>query len=154
MEHLIQWIGEHGKDTLESAGLIVSLGLATASFRAEARERRVSNLMALAEGHRELWLQITDRPELARILKRHLDLKKAPVSVVEERFVHLIITHLGVTYAAMQNRVLPNLVGLEEDVRNFFSLPIPAQVWKWSRRFQDPSFVHFVETAVITAAAS
>ena len=148
MENFMLWIRENGKDTLESTGLICSLSFAAASFLAEARERRISNLMSLASSHRELWMQMIEKPELARILKQHLDLKKAPVSVVEERFVHLIITHLSVSYAAMRSKVLPGLVGLEADVRNFFSLPIPVQVWKWSRRFQQPDFVSFVENAV------
>ena len=144
----MRWIGEHGKDTLESAGLICSLSFAATSLRTEARERRITNLISLANSHRELWMQMMEKPELARILQPRLNLSKEPISVAEERFVHLIITHLGVTFAAMKSKVLPSLVGLEEDAQNFFSLPIPAKVWQWSRRYQQPDFVSFVEDAV------
>jgi hypothetical protein len=88
-----------------------------------------------------------ERPELARVLEKEVNLEERPVSVIEERFVHLLITHLAVTYAASQNGVLTSLDGLEEDVRSFFALPIPAQVWRWSRRFQAKSFTQFVEAA-------
>ena len=145
MYEFMRWCIEHGKETLESTGLIISLSLAAGSYRAEARERRITNLMAVADAHRELWAEMLEKPDLARILKRHVNLVEQPVSVVEERFVHLLITHLAVTYRAMKTKVLPGLSGLKTDVKEFFALPIPAKVWKWSRRFQEADFIEFVE---------
>jgi len=147
MTEIMQWLFEHGKDTLESAGVILGLFFTTASFRADARERRISNLMELAQSHRDLWLQLVEKPALSRILKDDISLRKATVSVVEQRFVHLLITHLSVCFEAVKSGVLPNLSGLEDDVRSFFSLPIPRQVWKWSRRFQEKDFAAFVDKA-------
>lgn len=148
MNELMRWLAEHGKDTLETTGLILSLGYTAASFRADARERRISNLIATASAHRELWKELINKPELARVLKTDVDLVKHPVTVVEERFVHLIITHLAVSFEAIQNDELTIPGGLEHDVATFFALPIPAQVWKWSRQFQKKNFVSFVETAL------
>ena len=145
MNELMRWLAEHGKDTLETGGLICGLFYTAASFNAEAKERRVSNLMELAAGHRDLWLKLIEKPELARILQAKVDLKKTPVTVVEERFVHLLITHLAVTFEALKSGVLPGLDGLQKDVGDFFALPIPKQVWHWSRRFQQAAFVSFVE---------
>ena len=148
MTEIMQWLFEHGKDTLESAGVISGLFFTTASFRADARERRISNLMELAQSHRDLWLQLVEKPALSRILKDDISLRKATISVVEQRFVHLLITHLSVCFEAVKSGVLPNLSGLEDDVRSFFSLPIPRQVWKWSRRFQEKDFTAFVDKAI------
>ena len=147
MNEIMRWLLDHGKDTVETAGVICGLFFTAASFNADAKERRISNLMELARGHRDLWLQVTENPDLARILRADVNLHKAPVTIVEERFVHLLITHLAVTYTAMKTGVLPGLAGLENDVREFFALPIPRKVWMWSRRFQQPVFVRFVESA-------
>jgi hypothetical protein len=145
MNEIMRWLLDHGKGTLETAGLIGGLFYTAASFNADSKERRISNLMELAQSHRDLWLQVTEKPELARILRADVNLTKAPVTVVEERFVHLLITHLAVTYTAVKAGVLPGMEGLEKDVREFFALPIPHKVWTWSRRFQQADFVKFVE---------
>lgn len=135
----------HGQGTLETFGLIVSLSLAAVSFRADAKERKISNLMALADSHRNLWMQVTEKPELTRLLKKELNLEIHPVSIAEQRFVHLLITQLAVSYTAMKAGMLPEMTGLRKDVKSFFSLPIPNHVWTWSREFQEPEFVAFVE---------
>lgn len=145
MDDFMRWLAEHGKDTLETGGLVTGLLYTAAAFNADAKERRISNLMELAASHRALWLQLIEKPELSRILRPDLDLETLHVSVVEERFVHLLITHLAVTFVALKSGVLPGLGGLQRDVREFFALPIPHQVWQWSRRFQQADFVKFVE---------
>ena len=148
MNEIMRWLIEHGKDTLESIGVVCGLFFTASSLRADARERRITNLMEIAHSHRDLWLQIVEKPELARILKSDIDLQKRPLSVVEERFVHLLVIHLSVCFVAMKNGVLPSLSGLEDDVRGFFALPIPRQVWEWSRRFQEKDFVAFVDSTI------
>lgn len=144
MINLAQWL-VNSKETLETLALVSGLFYTSASYRADARERRISNLMTLAGSHRDLWMQVAEKPELQRILKKDADLRKKPVTIAEQRFVHLIITHLAVTHAAMKAKVLPGITGLEKDVRSFFSLPIPSDVWKWSREYQEPDFVAFIE---------
>lgn len=147
MNEIMRWLLDHGKDTVETAGVICGLFYTGASFNAAAREQRISNLMELAQGHRDLWIQLIEKPGLSRILQTGVDLKKTRVSVLEERFVHLLITHLAVTFAALKSGVLPGLDGLEKDVREFFALPIPHHVWQWSKKFQQKDFVKFVEHA-------
>jgi len=148
MTEIMQWLSMHGKDTLESTGVVCGLIFTAASLRADVRERRITNLMEVVRGHRDLWLQLIDKPELSRILKRDIDLQKTPISVVEERFVHLLVIHLSVSFVARKSGLLPSLSQLEDDVRNFFSLPIPRHVWKWSRRFQEKDFVDFVDRTI------
>ena len=153
----MRWLVEHGdgiKSTVETLGVVAGLGFTTASYRADARARRVSNLMELAASHRELWLQLTEKPELARVLQAKLDLKNEPPSPAEERFIHLLITHLAVTFEAMKNKEVPGLSAMEDDVRDFLTLPIPALVWQWSRKFQQPDFIAFVENAIATTPSA
>lgn len=145
MHAIFEWLVAYGKNTLETFGLIAGLFFTAASFRADSKERKIANLMSLADAHRELWLQLTEKPELVRLLQKDLNLKKHPVSIIEQRFVHLLITQLAVSFTAMKAGVLPDMQGLRKDVRVFFSLPIPREVWRWSSEFQDPSFVTFVQ---------
>lgn len=135
----------HGKDTLETAALIVGLFLSSASFRSDAKERRLSNLMALTGSHRDLWMEIDQRPDLARLIKEEVDLTKEPLTPSERRFAHLLITHFAVSYEAVKSGLVSDVAGLRKDVKRFFSLPIPAEVWKWSREFQSKELVAFVD---------
>lgn len=140
------WLAAHGMEVLESAGIISGLFFTAASFRLGAKERRISNLMSIAESHRTLWLQATNSPELFRILRDDVDLNTEPVTPAEQRFVHLLIIQLFVTFQAVQSGVLPELEGLEKDVRDFFAHPIPQNVWSWSRQFQEAKFREFVDS--------
>ena len=89
------WFQNNGFMLLQSIGIIGSLLLATASFRSDSKDRRVSNLIGITNNHREIWTQLRDRPALARILEENPNLKDRPVSRDEEQFVHLLIIHLN-----------------------------------------------------------
>lgn len=147
MSELVRWMLSNGRSVLEAAGIIGGLMFTAASFRADAKERRISNLMSIAESHRTLWLQVTQSPELYRVLKDDVDFEAAPITPSEERFVHLLIIHLFVTYESERHNSLPKLSGLQKDIRDFFSHPIPKQVWRWSRQFQELPFRQFVDDA-------
>lgn len=150
MNDIMRWLAAHGMEVLEAAGIISGLFFTAASFRLGAKERRVSNLMSIAESHRTLWLQATNSPEFFRILRDDVDLDGAPVTPPEERFVHLLIIHLFVTFEAVRSGMLPELQGLEKDVRDFFAHPIPQKVWSWSREYQKAEFREFVEAVAFT----
>ena len=145
MEPALQWLAHEGKATLETIALVVGLYVTAASFRADAKERRLSNLMALTGSHRDLWMEIDQRPDLSRLLKKEADLKANPVTASEKRFAHLLITHFAVSYVAVKSGLVSDMAGLRMDVKNFFTLPIPAEVWKWSREFQSRELVAFVD---------
>jgi hypothetical protein len=145
MSEIMRWIAAYGKETLQAAGIVGGLFFTAASFRANAKERRISNLMSIAGSHRDLWLQVTRNPELARILRDDVDLESSPITPAEERFVHLLIIHLFVTFEAVQSGALSEIHGLKRDVRDFFSHPIPRKVWSWSRQFQESRFRAFVD---------
>ena len=86
-----------------------------------------------------------ERPELARILERRVDLQADPISDAEENFVNLVILHLNASHYAFTQGLFKKPDGLGEDVRSFFSCPIPAAVWQKTRRFRDRKFAKFVE---------
>jgi hypothetical protein len=136
---------EHGFEVVGAFGALAGLVFTAVSIRAETHTRRISNLIALTEGHRDLWKVFIDRPELGRVLSRGIDLRASPVTASEERFVLLLILHLQATFRAMEDRLLPRPEGVRRDVRTLFLMPIPAEVWKRFRALQDADFVRFVD---------
>ncbi|MHB8524263.1 MAG: hypothetical protein ACYDH9_26380 [Limisphaerales bacterium] len=101
--------------------------------------------MTVTHEHRDIWKEFYYRPGLSRVLATEIDLEKLPVTSEEELFVKLLILHLGSGYHALNEGLIVNPAGLREDIRRFFSLPIPRAVWERIRVLQDAEFVKFVE---------
>ena len=134
---------------LQSIGIIGSLLLATASFRSDSKDRRVSNLIGITNNHRKIWTQLRDQPALTRILEENPDLENRPVSRDEEQFVLFLILHLNASYHAIKDRMLIPPEQLGEDIRSFFTLPIPRSVWKKTRAYHNQEFMEFVESYIL-----
>jgi hypothetical protein len=60
-------------------------------------------------------------------------------------FVKALILQLSTVYRAMKEGMFVPLEGLKEDIKGFFSLPIPKSVWDKISPLQDKDFVSFVE---------
>lgn len=145
---LLHWVGGHGFDLLEAAAIIASLSFTAFALRMDARTRRVTNLLALTAQHRDIWSHLYARPELARVLEPAPDLVARPVTVEEEMFVTFLLLHLSTTHRAMREGTFGTQQRLEEDIRAFFVLPIPREVWNRIRPLHEADFVAFVERAM------
>lgn len=105
-------------------------------------------MLTLTASHREIWSVLFSKPELARILRRDVDLAESAVTVEEELLVQFLILHLNATFKTRLNGMEFDDDGLAQDIRGFFSRPIPRFVWNRSKRFQSPDFVEFVEASL------
>jgi hypothetical protein len=141
---MISWAASHWLDLLQSIGIVASLLFSHLSFRADVKARRVSNTFAVTAQHREIWSQLVRHPELARILEKGVDLDKNPITAAEETFVLALIHHLGATVEAIDAGILIAPEGLPSDIRSFFSLPIPREVWGRFRSIQNRQFATFI----------
>jgi hypothetical protein len=139
------WIAENWFNILSAFGIVGSLLFAAFSLRSETKTRRIANLLTLTEGHRDIWSQIFLYPELARILRPTVDLKKQTVTENEELYVRMIIQHLSAAFEAIKDDLSIKPEALGKDVHSFFTLPIPRIIWKRSRAFQDEDFRKYVE---------
>ena len=140
----IRWLADNWFTFLQSAGIIGGLLFTGFSFRADMRTRRATNLIAITQHHREIWTQLYSKPELSRVLSADVDLHKKPVTLEEELFVSLLILHLNSAFYAARSGMFVNPERLEEDIREFFSLPIPGSVWKRVSTVQNAEFVQFI----------
>jgi hypothetical protein len=141
---VIRWVLEHGGSLIQAIGIILGLLFTGAALRAETRSRQVENLIRLTEGHRAIWTYFDERPELSRLFQYEVDLKRHPLTAKEIRFVQFLINHLLLTFRAHQSGLYESPERLKDDVRSFFSLPIPRAAWEKVRRYQDADFQNFI----------
>ena len=141
----LRWIAENWVTALNAVGVVGGLFFTAASFRSEARTRRVANLLTITKNHRDIWADFYRNRKLARVLDVSADVAKQPVSREEEIFVNLVILHLSSVFHALKDELVVNQEGLRRDVWSFFSLPIPVVVWERVKVVQNNAFVTFVE---------
>ena len=141
----IQWIGEHWFDLLQTVGIVGGLLFTARTTLKDDQSRKIANLIAIKQQYREIWKELYDRPQLGRMLEKGVNLNTHPISTEESLFVKLLILHLDTVYRAMKAGMFVSLEGLQEDVREFFSSPIPRTIWSKMRPYQDKDFVRFIE---------
>jgi len=142
------WLLDNFSTSLSSVGIIASLLFTSFSVRAQTRSRRLSNLFSLTKAHREIWFQLYSEPALSRILQVEIDLEKDPPTVQEEVFVTSLLLHLNCIHHAASLGMFPELEGMRMDIREFYSLPIPQEIWKRLKPLQDLKFITFIENCV------
>ena len=142
------WIQLHWLDLLQSIGIVSGFVFTAVTLRADTKVQRLANLIDFTKQHREIWTHLYSKPELARILETRLDLDKRPITNNEELFVSFIILHLSAFQEALKQRLLISPDGLRQDIRDFFSLPIPNAVWQKLKPLHDKDFVAFVEVSL------
>jgi hypothetical protein len=145
---MASWFSEHSFDLFQSVGIIGSLLLAAYTTWKDAQARRIGNSIAINDQHQKIWGEIYEHPQLARVLEKGADVAEMPISIGEELFVTTIIAHLSTVFRAMKHGEFVKLEGLQNDVREFFTLPIPKAVWNKLKPVQDANFVKFIETAL------
>ncbi len=139
------WAIEHWLELVQIVLLGAGLFAAVLTLRTDINVRRVQNLINLTSAHREIWSLLYDRPHLSRVLDRQANLIEKPITLEEERFVHFLILHLRASFKARQIGFHFDDDELGDDIEDFFTRPIPKQVWQQARKFQEPTFVKYVE---------
>lgn len=146
---LLNWLTAHWFDILQTAGIVGGLVFTGISLRTDTHVQRLQNLFTLTKQHREIWSILYSRNDLARILDAKADLTKSPSTLEERLFVKFLIFHLLDTYRAIQVGLFKTPEGLSEDIRDFFALPIPKDVWAALKPYQDRHFVAFIESHTV-----
>ena len=142
----VSWLDENWFNLLQTAGIVGGLAFTGWSARRENRSRKIENLLSIHDNHRSIWLQIFDDPHLLRVLKPKGRLKDKAVTMQERIFVNLIILHVTSVLTAMRAGVMEKPAGFDVDLKDFFSLPIPKQVWRDTLKFRDDETRRYVES--------
>ena len=139
------WIVSNWFTVLSEIVAVASLLFTAVSLRSETKVRQIGNLLSLTQNHREIWSLPILKPGLNRVLDPLSDVEAHPVTVEEKIFVNLVIQQLSSAFQALNRGLDVKIEKINEDVREFFSLPIPRAIWEKSRVFQNDDFVEFVE---------
>jgi plasmid maintenance system killer protein len=145
------WITEHWFDLIQTVGIIAGLLFTGYAALREERATKIATLIAANEQYREIWQELFKNPRLSRVLEKEVNLNKESISKEEALFVNLLILHLSTVYRAMKTGMFVKLEGLQKDVQEFFSLPIPKTVWEKAKLFQNKDFVEFIGKCQQTA---
>jgi hypothetical protein len=140
-----EWVSQNWYYLLSTVGIIGSLCFTAIAFRSETKTRRIANLLTITANHREIWKEFLNNPKLARVRDADADMVKQPVTDSERVFVTLVILHMSSVFHAMSDQLVVKVEGLRRDIAQFFSLPIPREVWEKIKVFQNDDFVAFVE---------
>jgi hypothetical protein len=141
----LHWLGQNWFPFIQSAGIIGSLLFSGVSARNLREEERTTNLLEIKRQHDDLWQAVFESPRLARLLDPQANLKTKPVTREEELFVILAVAHLSTAHRVLLKRMSEPSEALRQDIRWFFSLPIPKTVWEKTRSRYDAAFVELVE---------
>ena len=143
------WFDQNWFQLAQTLSILGSVWLTRAAVRREARARKLTEYLALAGHHRELWSEIHRHPTLARVVQAEADLLANPLSAAEAEFLNLAIVHFQSGWlVAKDGGGLLSLDVLTADVQAFFCLPLPRLVWEQTRHMRDPKFVGFIEHAL------
>lgn len=140
------WFSNNAFNFISALGVVASLCFTAFSLRSETKTRRISNLLAVTANHREVWKTFLINTQLTRVRDANADLVAEPVTDPERVFVNMVIQHLNSVHQAMNDQLFVKLEGLRRDVGQFFSLPIPRDVWERVKATQNDDFVAFVES--------
>jgi hypothetical protein len=140
------WLSEHWYNLAQTVGIIGGLIFTALSIRKDQKARAITNAIAINEQYSQIWHEFYERPELGRIMKTDVDLNQQPVSNDEALFVKTLLLHLDVVRRTMKAGIFIKIQGLQKDIRDFITLPIPNAVWEKIKPFQDEDFVAFVES--------
>jgi len=140
------WLANNLFNLLSAVGIVGSLWFTATSVRADAKTRRISNLLTITANHREIWKVFLTDKDLARVRDAQVDTAKQPVTEAERVFVNFVILHMNSVYYAMSDQLVIKVEGLRRDIAQFFALPIPREIWDKIKILQNDDFVAFVES--------
>ena len=154
MWHMGAWFTTNWFNLFSTIGVVGSLLFTAISLRAETKSRQIGNRLVLTQNHRELMLERLHNPKLVRISDLSPNLFEKPTTPDEAIYVNLVIQHVGSAYDALKAGLTIKPERLQQDVREFFSLPIPRAIWQKLRGMQNDDFVRFVEGCVASLESS
>lgn len=140
------WASQNWFNLLSAIGIMGGLCFTAHSLRSETKTRRIANLLTITANHREIWKEFLNNPKLARVRDAGADTIKQPVTDAERVFVTFVVLHMSSVFHAMSDQLVVKVEGLRRDIAQFFSLPIPREVWEKIKVLQNDEFVAFVES--------
>ena len=139
------WIVGNWFAFVQSLSILFTLLITLATLLRQLKQTKVSNSLLVTQHHRELWTLALTTNSLSRVFEENPNLIECPITEQERIFVNLLFLHMSATLKATKANAIHPIDGMEKDVRDVLSFPIPRQVWKQVKDFHDKSFVCFAD---------
>jgi hypothetical protein len=139
------WVDGNWFNVMQTVGIAGSMWLTMAAANRDAKAKEIENLLSLSEHHRELWKEIPQRMDLARIFQTDGDVLLTPPTVAETEFLNLVFVHFQTGWRVAKAGGITTLKEMKSDIRDFFSLPLPRAVWEKTKSARNKTFASFVD---------
>lgn len=143
------WFEENWFSLIQTIGILSGFLLAARSLTLDRGIRKTEILIQLTESHREIWEGFLDKADLEATLEPYRKIDSHPVSFSEKRFVTSVLLHIAMVHRASQHDVFQPWEGLKRDIREFLSLPVPGEVFKSLRPYQEAEFLAFIDEILL-----
>lgn len=142
----IDVLQQHIFDLIQTLSILVGFYFTFRSFRDDTRSRRLEHLLDLNQQYIQGKQLIMEHPELSRVFEDKPKGGGASATPLEMNYIKQTIMHIYTVYMAIELKQLKPSVGIEKDIRGFFSKPLPNKVWKDIKGLQDSDFVGYVDS--------
>jgi hypothetical protein len=143
------WLAQHWFEAVQTSGILGGLIFTATSLRDTRQSQKITNLFTLTQYQRLLYSELSNRPELERIFHSNPDLQNLPVTEDERLFLTMVVLHLSLALTAMRMNAIVPIEGLERDLAEMFSKPIPRAVWKKIRSVQNRDVRDFLDRLTV-----
>jgi len=134
---------------LQTVGIIAAFILSLVAFFKSGKGVKINASQQIAQYHRELWLEYCRNEKLSRIFKKQTGVfELIVVTEQEKQFTNLVFIHMGESFSATKKRFTYKIDGLDDDIADFLSYPIPQKVWQEYSPYYDKSFVKYVNKII------
>jgi len=144
---MLDFLQQNWFNFIQTIFLLLGFYLAYITYKDDKHSQQLNHLLSLNRNHQKIWNEVAQNTKLLKSLNRK-PTKKKPITTDEYYFVRQLVFHLYTTYSAIQLGQMEFNKGIENDIRDYFSRPIPRQIWKELRDYQDDEFVVFIESVL------
>lgn len=134
---------------IQSIGIIVSFLVTIYTLRINSKQTKATNSLLITQHHREIWTTIYQTETLKRVFDKQVDLITTPITDEELAFTNMIYLHMSACLKLSNTKSCYKIEGMEEDIKDILTFPIPKQIWIDVYKFHDKQFVDFVNRSCI-----
>lgn len=140
----MDYLAAHWFTLLQTFGIIASILFTAFQIRFQHKSQMVTNSLLVTQHHRDIWKTFISDQELSRLFQEKPNLGSNPITEHERMFMNLVFLHISAVLKAVKAKAIYPVEGMESDVRDLLSYPIPKAVWEEIAEFQDQGLRDFV----------
>lgn len=135
---------ENWFNVVQTIAIVTTLLVTLVTLLRQGNQLKVANSFLVTQHHREIWNLIFTSASLSRVFEQDVDLETEPITEREKMFVNMIFLHMSASLKAVQAGAIYPIDGMEADIQDILSHPIPYMVWQDVKTYHDKGLLDFV----------